>query len=130
MNKKDQKLIIRMSEISIKARQEAVKEEGLTIENYQVYTIDNLNLHFLKRIVKNNGYPKKGSLPKEVMFHFAHLLKDVSEADSKFVKECLRNSYIPEKYRKQIISLLEFHKKNGERKIKRLKSVSKSNQGD
>jgi len=121
MNKKDQKLIIRMSEIAIEARQKASKKNELTIENYHVYTIDNLNLHFLKRIVKKNGYPKKGNLQKDTVFHFAHLLKDVSELDSLFVKECLKNSYIPEKYREQIISLLEFHKKNGERKIKKIK---------
>lgn len=99
-----------MSEIAIKAREKAVKKEELTIENYQVYTIDNLNLHLLKKVIKRNGYPRKESLPKEVMFHFAHLLKDVSEADPKFVKECLKNSYIPKKYREQIISLIKFHK--------------------
>lgn len=127
MDKETQNQIIKMSEIAIEARQKANEENGLTIENYYVFMIDQLNLFLLKKIVKKNGYPKKGSLPKEVMFHFSHLLKDVSEADSKFVKECLKNSYIPEKYREQIISLLEFHKKNGERKIKKLKSVSKSN---
>ena len=111
MDKKIQKLMIQMSEIAIKAREDAGKKKDLTIENYQVYTIDNLNLHLLKKIVKNNGYPEKGSLSKEVMFHFAHLLKDVSEADPKFVEECLKNSYIPKKYKEQIISLMKFHKK-------------------
>jgi len=127
MDRETQNQIIKMSEIAIEARQKANEENGLTIENYHVFMIDQLNLFLLKKIIKKNGYPEKGNLQKEAVFHFAHLLKDVSELDPLFVKECLRNSYIPEKYRKQIISLLEFHKKNGERKIKRLKSVSKSN---
>jgi len=99
-----------MSEIAIKARQEAIKEKDLTIENYQVFMIDQANLYSLKKIIKKNGYPKKESIKGKAVFHFAHLLKDIAEYDPLFVKECLRNSYIPEKYREQIISLMEFHK--------------------
>ena len=110
MNKKIQKLIIQMSEIAIKAREKAIKKKDLTIENYQVFMIDQANLFLLKKIIKKNGYPKKESLQGDAIFHFAHLLKDVSEADPKFVKECLKNSYLPKKYREQIISLIKFHK--------------------
>ena len=111
MDKETQNKIIQMSEVAIKAREDAVKKEELTIENYQVFMIDQANLFLLKKIVKKNGYFKKGSLQGEAVFHFAHLLKDVSELDPLFVKKCLLNSYIPKKYREQIISLMKFHKK-------------------
>ena len=112
MDKQIQNQIIQMSEIAIKARQKADKKKKLTIENYQVFMIDQLNLFLLKKIVEKNGYPKKSGIQEDAIFHFAHLLKDVSELDPLFVMKCLKNSYIPEKYRKQIISLMEFHKKN------------------
>lgn len=111
MNKQIQNQIIQMSEIAIKARQKAGKKEKMTIENYQVFMIDQLNLFLLKKFIRRNGYPKKGNIQENTMFHFAHLLKDVSELDPLFVIKCLKNSYIPKKYREQINSLMEFHKK-------------------
>lgn len=99
-----------MSKIAIKARFKAGKKKELTIENYQVFMIDQANLFLLKRFIKKHGYPKKDIIQENTMFHFAHLLKDISEYDPLFVMECLEKSYIPSKYRKQIDSLMEFHK--------------------
>ena len=112
MDNQIQNKIIQMSEISIKARQKASKKKELTIENYQVFMIDQLNLFLLKKFIKKDGYPKKDSIQEDAIFHFAHLLKDVSELDPLFVAKCLKNSYIPKKYREQINSLMEFHKSN------------------
>jgi len=112
MNKQIQNQIIQMSKISIKARQKASKKEKMTIENYQVFMIDQLNLFLLKKFIKKNGYPKKDILQENTIFHFAHLLKDVSELDPSFVIKCLKNSYIPKKHKEQINSLMEFHKSN------------------
>ena len=112
MDKQIQNKIIQMSEISIKARQKASKKKELTIENYQVFMIDQLNLFLLKKFIKKDGYPKKDSIQEDAIFHFTHLLKDVSALDPSFVIKCLKNSYIPKKYREQINSLMEFHKSN------------------
>jgi len=110
MNKQIQNQIIQMSKIAIKARQEAGKNKGLTIKNYQVFMIDQANLFLLKRFIKKHGYPEKDNIQKNTMFHFAHLLKDISEYDPSFVIKCLSKSYIPNEYKKQINSLMKFHK--------------------